>query len=80
MTQKFLAMRLHISQNQLCKYERGVDRIAFEMMVEIADILRVPLDRFRPPADVLEAARLEGRDPLLAALRRQQAEGGRAGA
>jgi hypothetical protein len=50
------------------------------MMVEIADILRVPLDRFRPPADVLEAARLEGRDPLLAALRRQQAEGGRAGA
>jgi transcriptional regulator with XRE-family HTH domain len=71
MTQKFLAARLRISQNQLCKYERGVDRIAFETMIEIADILRVPLDRFRPPPDVLEATRLEDRDQLLAALRRQ---------
>jgi transcriptional regulator with XRE-family HTH domain len=69
MTQKFLAARLGISQNQLYKYERGVDRIAFETMVEIADILRVPLDRFRPPLEVLEATRLEARDPLLAALR-----------
>lgn len=68
--QKRLADILGISQYQLCKYEQGINRIAFEMAIEIVDALEVPLDALRPPQGMLE----EARDPLLVGLRMAAAD------
>lgn len=49
-SQARLAKALGLSAQQVWKYEAGEDRIAFETMMDIADILGEPLETFRPHA------------------------------
>jgi len=49
MSMKVLADRLGVSHQQVEKYERGLNRIAAGRLMEVADILNVPLSAFFPP-------------------------------
>ena len=43
---KDLAVRLGVSYQQVQKYERGLNRIAAGRLIEVADILHVPVSHF----------------------------------
>jgi transcriptional regulator with XRE-family HTH domain len=46
MTMQYLASRLGITYQQVQKYETGVNRIAAGRLMEVAEILEVPLSNF----------------------------------
>lgn len=67
-SQQALAKMLGIGSQQMWKYEVGLDRLSFEAVVEIADILDAALEEFRPPQEALDDERRRRRDPMIAAL------------
>jgi transcriptional regulator with XRE-family HTH domain len=48
-SQKVLAARIHVSYQQIQKYEAGSDRIAFSRLCEIADALDVAISDIIEP-------------------------------
>lgn len=47
--QAMLAHELGISQYQLCKYEKGINRVTLEVASLIADVLNASVEEMRPP-------------------------------
>ncbi|MFP4817505.1 helix-turn-helix domain-containing protein [Providencia hangzhouensis] len=41
-----LAKRLNISQQQVSRYERGVNKMSLDMLLNISIALNVPMDKF----------------------------------
>ena len=46
MTQRELAQKLGVSYQQIQKYERGVNRISFETLIDLQHIFHVPYEYF----------------------------------
>ncbi len=62
LTRKDLAHKLHITHQQLQKYENGINRITASRLSEISKILKVDINYFYNDLDVKSVLREDGKN------------------